>query len=71
MNFKTEYEAVADYGDGAKSLARTGQSMFDVYKKDNSNSVEAKAKRAIAKKFKALENVKSVYLHGDPGCGKS
>jgi DNA replication protein DnaC len=52
-------------------LARTGQSMFDVYKKDNSNSVEAKAKRAIAKKFKALENVKSVYLHGDPGCGKS
>jgi len=22
-------------------------------------------------KFSALDNVRSIYLHGDPGCGKS
>jgi hypothetical protein len=34
-------------GDGAKTLARTGGLLFDSYKKDTSNSVEAKQKRKM------------------------
>lgn len=40
-------------------------------KPDRSNNINDTGKRHIHEKYKELDELKSIYLWGDPGCGKT
>jgi len=63
-------------GDKAQVLKKSGGSIFESYMTGSKAakaevSAEERQKRTLNQQFKNLDKIKGIYLHGEPGCGKS
>ena len=70
LDFKDEYHRVVDLGQHAKRISRGGSPRADAGEKKERDPLD-RSRQIIQSKYAALDSLKQVYVHGEPGCGKS
>ena len=77
MKYKREYDVIADVGQKPKALEKHDYERKFVHHHHHLtttphyNPQTHRQKNSIEESFPELDHIKSIYLHGEPGCGKS